>query len=114
MARTSKKRRFVRGAVLIGAGGAVVGAIRKQIAGTEAPPTEVVRAEDSPGDPLVEEETRKAAAEAGAVGGSVQDMADSEPDFTTDPEMRPVEEAAGDTEPAEEVDSDLGGPEARP
>lgn len=72
--------------------------------------TEVVKPDDSEGDPLVEEQTAKAEAEAGAVGGNVQEMAEAEPGFPSDPEMRPVIEGSGDDpEAAEETDAELGG-----
>jgi hypothetical protein len=71
---------------------------------------EVVVPPDSKGDPLVEEETAKAAAEAGSVGGNVQELAESEPGFPSDPEMRPVIEGSGDDpEAAEQADAELGG-----
>jgi hypothetical protein len=71
---------------------------------------EVVKPDDSKGDPLVEEQTAKAAAEAGSVGGSVQELADEEPGFPSDPEMRPVIEGSGDDpEAAEQADAELGG-----
>jgi hypothetical protein len=71
---------------------------------------EVVIPSDSKGDPLVEEETAKAAAEAGSVGGNVQELAESEPGFPSDPEMRPVQEGSGDDpEAAEQADAELGG-----
>jgi hypothetical protein len=73
-------------------------------------PDDAVKPDTSIDDPLVKEETEKAAAEAGAVGGNVQQMAADEPGFPSDPEMRPVEEGAGnDAETAEQVDAELGG-----
>ena len=78
---------------------------------TPAPGTdEVVKPDDSKGDPLVEEQTAKAEAEAGSVGGNVQELAESEPGFPSDPEMRPVIEGSGDDpEAAEQADAELGG-----
>jgi hypothetical protein len=49
-------------------------------------------------DPLVLEAEAAAAAEAGAIGGSVPDTPPSnEPDFATEPETRPVEEHSGNS-----------------
>src|SRR3954447_15286794 len=63
---------------------------------TPAPGTdEVVKPDDSKGDPLVEEQVAGAAAEAGDVGGNVQEVAEREPGFPGDPEMRPVIEGSG-------------------
>jgi hypothetical protein len=78
---------------------------------TPAPGTEeVVKPDDSKGDPLVEDQTRKAAAEGGSVGGNVDEMAAAEPGFPSDPEMRPVVEGSGDDpEAGEQVDAELGG-----
>ena len=73
-------------------------------------PDDAVKPDTSTDDPLVKEQTEKAAAEAGAVGGNVQEMAAEEPGFPSDPEMRPVQEGAGDDpETAEQVDAELGG-----
>jgi hypothetical protein len=78
---------------------------------TPAPGTsEVVKPDDSAGDPLVDEQTKKAEAEAGSVGGNVQELAESEPGFPSDPEVRPVVEGSGDDpETAEQADAELGG-----
>jgi hypothetical protein len=71
---------------------------------------EVVKPDDSAGDALVQEETAKAEAEAGSIGGNVQELAESEPGFPSDPEMRPVAEGSGDdAEAAEQADAELGG-----
>jgi hypothetical protein len=162
MARRKRKRRILRGAVLLGAVGGAAAAVRKVTGGsgeqgqethstaarptgqeqrpmpgapvkpptatgegtgsvttasaeslataepeklTPAPGTdEVVKPDDSEDDPLVQEQTAKAEAEAGSVGGNVQELAESEPGFPSDPEMRPVIEGSGDdAEAAEEL-----------
>ena len=71
---------------------------------------QVVMPDTSGGDPLVDEQTAAAAAEAGSVGGNVQQMADDEPGFPEDPAMRPVVEGAGEEpETLEDTDAELGG-----
>jgi hypothetical protein len=77
---------------------------------TQKVPDDAVKPDTSADDPLVKEQTEKAAAEAGSIGGNVQQMAADEPGFPSDPEMRPVEEGSGDDpEAAEQRDADLGG-----
>ena len=71
---------------------------------------EVVMPDTSADDPLVREQTAAAAAEAGSVGGNVQEMAESEPGFPEDPATRPVIEGSGDAEETfEATDEELGG-----
>jgi hypothetical protein len=62
-------------------------------------------------DPLVREQEQAAAADAGAIGGNVDQMAQDEPGFPDDPARRPVIEGSGDTDEqtTEEYDRELGG-----
>jgi hypothetical protein len=73
-------------------------------------PGDAVMPDTSADDPLVREQEKAAAADAGAVGGNVDQMAADEPGFPEDPEMRPVIEGSGDAEETFEArDEELGG-----
>jgi hypothetical protein len=100
----------VRPATATGEGTGAVTATQSESLNTPEAQTDAVKPDKSEGDPLVEEQVAKAQAEAGAVGGNVQEMAESEPGFPSDPEMRPVIEGSGDdAEAAEQTDAELGG-----
>ncbi len=60
------------------------------------PPEGAVMPDVSDDDPLVREAENAAAADAGSIGGNVDQMAIRDESFPTDPEMRPVVEGAGD------------------
>ena len=60
------------------------------------PPEGAVMPDVSDDDPLVREAENAAAADAGSIGGNVDQMAIQDESFPTDPEMRPVVEGAGD------------------
>lgn len=59
-------------------------------------PEDVVMPDTSADDPLVREATNAAAADAGSIGGNVDELAAADPSFPTDPAMRPMIEGAGD------------------
>ena len=59
-------------------------------------PEGAVMPDVSADDPLVREAENAAAADAGSIGGNVDEMAARDESFPTDPEMRPVVEGAGD------------------
>ena len=75
----------VRPATATGEGTGAVTATQSESLDTAPAETEAVKPDDSKGDPLVEEQVAKAEAEAGAVGGNVQEMAEDEPGFASDP-----------------------------
>jgi hypothetical protein len=62
-------------------------------------------------DPAVRDAEAAAAADAGAIGGNADVLANDEPGFPTDPARRPVIEGAGDPDEQtlEDYDRDLGG-----
>ena|SRR5438874_4688334 len=75
-----------------------------------APPGDAVMPDTSGDDPLVRRQEKAAAADAGAIGGNVDEQAADEPGFPQDPAARPVEEGSGDSEEGFEArDADLGG-----
>jgi hypothetical protein len=53
---------------------------------------------DTSSDPLVDEQTNAAAAEAGAIGTQVNGVAPGDAAFPEDPAMQAVEEQSGDSE----------------
>jgi hypothetical protein len=61
-----------------------------------APPEGAVMPDMSDDDPLVREAENAAAADAGSIGGNVDQMAMQDESFPTDPAVRPVVEGAGD------------------
>jgi hypothetical protein len=74
------------------------------------PPEGAVMPDTSADDPLVREQEKAAAADAGNVGGNVDTMAAEEPGFPEDPALRPVVEGSGDAEETFEArDEELGG-----
>jgi len=100
----------IRPATATGEGTGAVTATQSESLNTPEAETDAVKPDDSKGDPLVEEQVAKAEAEAGSIGGNVQEMAENEPGFPSDPEMRPVVEGSGDDpEVEEQVDAELGG-----
>jgi hypothetical protein len=60
------------------------------------PPEGAVMPDISDDDPLVREAENAAAADAGSIGGNVDQMAIQDESFPTDPATRPVVEGAGD------------------
>ena len=74
-------------------------------------PPDVVMPDVSDDDPTVREAEAAAAADAGAIGGNVDQMATDEPGFPDDPARRPVVEGSGDPDEQtlEERDRELGG-----
>jgi hypothetical protein len=60
------------------------------------PPEGAVMPDTSADDPLVRQQEKAAAGDAGAIGGNVDDMAASDASFPDDPAMRPVVEGGGD------------------
>ena len=73
-------------------------------------PDDVVMPDVSDDDPVVREAEAAAAADAGAIGGNVDQMATDEPGFPEDPATRPVIEGSGDDEETFEArDAELGG-----
>ena len=60
------------------------------------PPEGAVMPDMSDDDPLVRQQTDAAMADAGSIGGNVDEMAANDAGFVADPEMRPVVEHAGD------------------
>lgn len=74
------------------------------------PPGDAVMPDTSDDDPLVRQQEKAAAADAGSIGGNVDELAQNEPGFPEDPEMRPVIEGSGDDEETFEArDRELGG-----
>lgn len=63
-----------------------------------APPEGSVVPDTSDDDPLVREEEKAAAGDAGSIGGNVNAMAAEDESFPRDPAERPVAEGAGDEE----------------
>ena len=61
-----------------------------------APPEGAVMPDTSTDDPLVRQQEKAAAGDAGAIGGNVDELAASDAGFPDDPAMRPVVEGAGD------------------
>jgi hypothetical protein len=75
-----------------------------------APPGDAEMPDTAADDPLVQQQEKAAAADAGAIGGNVDEQAQDEPGFPEDPAMRPVVEGSGDAEESFEArDTDLGG-----
>jgi hypothetical protein len=74
-------------------------------------PEDVVMPDVSDDDPTVRAAEAAAAADAGAIGGNVDQIATDEPGFPEDPERRPVIEGSGDPDEQtlEERDAELGG-----
>jgi hypothetical protein len=74
-------------------------------------PADVAMPDVSNDDPLVREAEAAAAADAGSIGGNVDEMAQDEPGFPEDPARRPVVEGSGDADEqtTEEADRELGG-----
>lgn len=66
---------------------------------------------DTSEDPFVEKEVNAAEAQAGSIGGTVDQLADEEPVAANDPPMRPVLEGSGDDEETFEERSESGGPD---
>lgn len=102
--RNKKTNKAAPAAAVAGATGAagLVGyALRRRRRGREAEPPASGEAvmPDTSSDPLVDEQTDAAAAEAGSIGGNVDDMPTSDASFPEDPAaMRPVDEGSGDSE----------------
>jgi hypothetical protein len=97
--KTSKAAPAAAAAGATGVAGAIVGyALRRRRRGREAEPpvSSAVVTPDTSFDPIVEEQTEAAAAEAGAIGGGTGPGADA--GFPEDPAMQPVEEGSGDSE----------------
>jgi hypothetical protein len=63
---------------------------------THTPPEGAVMPDTSDDDPLVRQQEKAAAGDAGAIGGNVDAMAAADESFPRDPEMRPVVEGSGD------------------
>ena len=61
-----------------------------------APPEGAVMPDMSADDPLVRQQEKAAAGDAGAIGGNVDEMAAADASFPDDPAMRPVVEGIGD------------------
>jgi hypothetical protein len=73
-------------------------------------PGDAVMPDTSADDPLVREQEQAAAADAGSIGGNVDQLAADEPGFPEDPATRPVIEGSGDAdETLEARDRELGG-----
>jgi hypothetical protein len=60
------------------------------------PPEGSVMPDTSADDPLVQQQTKAAAGDAGAIGGNVDELAAEDASFPTDPASRPVVEGGGD------------------
>jgi hypothetical protein len=60
------------------------------------PPGDAVMPDTSADDTLVQQQIKAAEADAGSIGGNVDDMAAEDASFPTDPAERPVVEGAGD------------------
>jgi hypothetical protein len=60
------------------------------------PPEGAVMPDTSADDPLVAQQEKAAAGDAGAIGGNVDELAASDASFPSDPAARPVVEGAGD------------------
>lgn len=59
-------------------------------------PDDVVMPDTSDDDPLVRQQEKAAAGDAGSIGGSVDQLAASDASYPEDPAMRPVVEGMGD------------------
>jgi hypothetical protein len=99
--KTNKAAPAAAAAGATGAAGALVGyALRRRRRGREAEPPATSEAvmPDTSSDPLVDEQTEAAAAEAGSIGGHPNEMATGDAAFPEDPGLQSAEEASGDSE----------------